>query len=106
MGKIVAAMGTVHAPQLFVRPPSEDLAQLDADAAAMRLIAERGFAGRLRAYDHPVPGGGVCPGHANVYDRRACRAREVGRGRSLTTVRTSRIADIARRSPANVAADS
>src|SRR6266404_3638586 len=30
MGKIVAAMGTVHAPQLFVRPPSEDPAHLDA----------------------------------------------------------------------------
>ena len=40
MGKIVAAMGTVHAPQLFVRPPSEDLAQLDADVAAMRLIGK------------------------------------------------------------------
>src|SRR5713101_3264130 len=40
MGKIVAAFGTVHAPQLFVRPPSEDLAQLDADIAAMRLIGK------------------------------------------------------------------
>src|SRR6202171_806320 len=40
MGKIVAAMGTVHAPQLFVRPPSEDLAQLDADVAAMRLLGK------------------------------------------------------------------
>jgi 2,3-dihydroxyphenylpropionate 1,2-dioxygenase len=40
MGKIVAAMGTVHAPQLFVRPPSEDPAQLDADIAAMRLIGK------------------------------------------------------------------
>jgi 2,3-dihydroxyphenylpropionate 1,2-dioxygenase len=40
MGKIVAAMGTVHAPQLFVRPPSEDMAQLDADIAAMRLIGK------------------------------------------------------------------
>src|SRR6266851_5494457 len=40
MGKIVAAFGTVHAPQLFVRPPSEDLAQLDADIAAMRLLGK------------------------------------------------------------------
>ena len=38
MGKIVAAMGTVHAPQLFLRPPSEDPAQLDADIAAMRQL--------------------------------------------------------------------
>ncbi len=36
MGQIVAAMATVHAPQLFTRPPSEDPAQLDADIAAMR----------------------------------------------------------------------
>ena len=35
MGKIVAAMATVHAPQLFTRPPSEILEQLDADVAAM-----------------------------------------------------------------------
>jgi 2,3-dihydroxyphenylpropionate 1,2-dioxygenase len=40
MGKIVAAMGTVHAPQLFLRPPSEDPAQLDADIAAMRLLGK------------------------------------------------------------------
>jgi hypothetical protein len=40
MGKIVAAFGTVHAPQLFVRPPSEDLSQLDADVAAMRLLGK------------------------------------------------------------------
>ncbi len=40
MGKIVAAMGTVHAPQLFDRPPSEDPKQLDADIAAMRLIGK------------------------------------------------------------------
>src|ERR1700676_4131994 len=40
MGKLVAAMGTVHAPQLFVRPPSEDPAQLDADIAAMRLLGK------------------------------------------------------------------
>ncbi len=36
MGKIVAAMATVRAPQLFTRPPTEDPAQLDADIAAMR----------------------------------------------------------------------
>jgi|SRR5579871_1874576 len=36
MGKIVAAMGTVHAPQLFTYPPTEDHKQLDADIAAMR----------------------------------------------------------------------
>jgi 2,3-dihydroxyphenylpropionate 1,2-dioxygenase len=40
VGKIVAAMGTVHAPQLFLRPPSEDPAQLDADIAAMRLLGK------------------------------------------------------------------
>jgi len=40
MGKIVAAMATVHAPQLFVRPPSEDPAQLDADIAAMRQLGK------------------------------------------------------------------
>lgn len=40
MGKIVAAMATVHAPQLFDRPPSEDPKQLDADIAAMRLIGK------------------------------------------------------------------
>jgi len=36
MGQIVTAMATVHAPQLFTRPASEDPAQLDADIAAMR----------------------------------------------------------------------
>ncbi len=36
MGKIVAAMATVHAPQLFTRPPTEIPEQLDADIAAMR----------------------------------------------------------------------
>ena len=36
MGEIVSAMATVHAPQLFTRPPTEDPAQLDADIAAMR----------------------------------------------------------------------
>lgn len=40
MGKIVAAMATVHAPQLFTRPPTEDLAQLDADIAAMRELGK------------------------------------------------------------------
>jgi aromatic ring-opening dioxygenase catalytic subunit (LigB family) len=40
MGRIVAAMATVHAPQLFVRPPSEDPAQLDADIAAMRQLGK------------------------------------------------------------------
>jgi 2,3-dihydroxyphenylpropionate 1,2-dioxygenase len=40
MGKIVAAMGTVHAPQLFDFPPSEDPNQLNADIAAMRLIGK------------------------------------------------------------------
>ena len=34
MGQIVTAMATVHAPQLFTRPPSEDPAQLDADILA------------------------------------------------------------------------
>jgi 2,3-dihydroxyphenylpropionate 1,2-dioxygenase len=38
MGEIVAAMATVHAPQLFTRPPTEDHAQLDADIAAMRRL--------------------------------------------------------------------
>ena len=40
MGKIVAAIATVHAPQLFFRPPSEDPAQLDADIAAMRQLGK------------------------------------------------------------------
>jgi 2,3-dihydroxyphenylpropionate 1,2-dioxygenase len=40
MGQIVAAMATVHAPQLFTRPPSEDPAQLDADSAAMRELGK------------------------------------------------------------------
>ena len=35
MGQIVFAAATVHAPQLFVYPPSEDPKQLDADIAAM-----------------------------------------------------------------------
>jgi 2,3-dihydroxyphenylpropionate 1,2-dioxygenase len=40
MGKIVAAMATVHAPQLFTRPPTEVLEQLDADLAAMAELGE------------------------------------------------------------------
>jgi len=40
MGEIVAAMATVHAPQLFTRPPTEDHAQLDADIAAMRELGK------------------------------------------------------------------
>ncbi len=40
MGQIVSAMATVHAPQLFVRPPSEVPEQMDADVAAMKLIAQ------------------------------------------------------------------
>jgi aromatic ring-opening dioxygenase catalytic subunit (LigB family) len=40
MGQIVGAYTTVHAPQLFVRPPSEVPEQMDADIAAMRLIGK------------------------------------------------------------------
>ncbi len=40
MGKIVAAVATVHAPQLFVRPPTEVPEQLDADIAAMRVLGK------------------------------------------------------------------
>ena len=40
MGQIVAAMATVHAPQLFNYPPSEDPKQLDADIAAMRELGK------------------------------------------------------------------
>ena len=40
MGQIVAAMATVHAPQLFTRPPTEDPAQLDADIAAMGQLGQ------------------------------------------------------------------
>jgi 2,3-dihydroxyphenylpropionate 1,2-dioxygenase len=40
MGKIVAAVATVHAPQLFVRPPTEIPEQLDADIAAMRELGQ------------------------------------------------------------------
>jgi aromatic ring-opening dioxygenase catalytic subunit (LigB family) len=38
MGEIVAAMATMHAPQLFTRPPEEDPGQLDAGIAAMRRL--------------------------------------------------------------------
>ncbi len=40
MGQIVFAGATVHAPQLFVYPPSEDPKQLDADIAAMRELGK------------------------------------------------------------------
>jgi aromatic ring-opening dioxygenase catalytic subunit (LigB family) len=40
MGKIVAAMASVHAPQLFTRPPEEDPKQLDAGIAAMRRLGK------------------------------------------------------------------
>jgi len=40
MGQIVNAFATVHAPQLFVRPPSEVPEQMDADIAAMRLMGK------------------------------------------------------------------
>jgi len=40
MGQIVSAIATVHAPQLFVRPPSEVPEQMDADIAAMRLMGK------------------------------------------------------------------
>ena len=38
MGQIVGAYATVHAPQLFTRPPSEVPEQMDADIAAIRMI--------------------------------------------------------------------
>ncbi|HEY2017659.1 MAG TPA: hypothetical protein VGH38_29335 [Bryobacteraceae bacterium] len=41
MGQIVAAGATVHAPQFFTYPPSEDLRQLDAGIAAMRLLGRQ-----------------------------------------------------------------
>ncbi len=40
MGQIVAAMATMHAPQLFTRPPEEDPRQLDAGIAAMRRLGK------------------------------------------------------------------
>lgn len=41
MGQIVAAGATVHAPQFFTRPPTEDFAQLDAGIAAMRQLGRQ-----------------------------------------------------------------
>jgi 2,3-dihydroxyphenylpropionate 1,2-dioxygenase len=38
MGNIVAGMATMHAPQLFTRPPEEDAKQLDDGIAAMRRL--------------------------------------------------------------------
>ena len=43
MGQIVAAGATVHAPQFFTRPPSEDLKQLDAGMAAMAELGRTMF---------------------------------------------------------------
>src|SRR5579862_222219 len=40
MGQLVGAFATVHAPQLFTRPPSEVPEQIDADIAAMRLMGK------------------------------------------------------------------
>lgn len=40
MGEIVAAMATCHAPQLFIYPPDEDPAQLDASIAGMRELGK------------------------------------------------------------------
>jgi 2,3-dihydroxyphenylpropionate 1,2-dioxygenase len=40
MGQIVAAMASVHAPQLFTRPPEEDPRQLDAGIASMRRLGK------------------------------------------------------------------
>jgi 2,3-dihydroxyphenylpropionate 1,2-dioxygenase len=40
MGQIVGAYATVHAPQLFVRPPTEVPEQMDADVAAMKQIGK------------------------------------------------------------------
>lgn len=40
MGQIVAAMATMHAPQLFTRPPEEDPRQLDAGIAAMGKLGD------------------------------------------------------------------
>jgi 2,3-dihydroxyphenylpropionate 1,2-dioxygenase len=43
MGQIVAAGATVHAPQFFTYPPTEDFAQLDASIAAMRQLGHQMF---------------------------------------------------------------
>jgi 2,3-dihydroxyphenylpropionate 1,2-dioxygenase len=40
MGQIVASMATMHAPQLFTRPPEEDPRQLDDGIAAMRRLGK------------------------------------------------------------------
>src|ERR1700674_5751510 len=40
MGQIVGAFATVHAPQLFTRPPTEVPEQIDADLAAMKLMGK------------------------------------------------------------------
>ena len=40
MGEIVATMATMHAPQLFTRPPEEDPKQLDAGIAAMLRLGD------------------------------------------------------------------
>jgi 2,3-dihydroxyphenylpropionate 1,2-dioxygenase len=40
MGKIVAAFGTVHAPQLIIRPPDEKPEMMDASIAAMRELGK------------------------------------------------------------------
>jgi hypothetical protein len=40
MGKIVASMATMHAPQLFTRAPEEDPKQLDAGIEAMKKLGE------------------------------------------------------------------
>ena len=40
MGQIVATMATMHAPQLFTRPPEEDPKQLDAGIAAMLRLGD------------------------------------------------------------------
>jgi 2,3-dihydroxyphenylpropionate 1,2-dioxygenase len=41
MGQIVAAGATVHAPQFFTYPPTEDFKQLDASIAAMRQLGHQ-----------------------------------------------------------------
>src|SRR5262249_51042154 len=41
MGKIVAAMATMHAPQLFTRPPEEDPEQPAGGVAAVRRLGEQ-----------------------------------------------------------------
>jgi 2,3-dihydroxyphenylpropionate 1,2-dioxygenase len=43
MGQIVAAGATVHAPQFFTYPPTEDFQQLDASIAAMRRLGHEMF---------------------------------------------------------------